>query len=56
MDFLLVTDGVTWSQRQADLSKIVIFQNLGYITRIYTQSMAEQFERDLQLLKHRHAL
>jgi hypothetical protein len=56
MDFLLVTDGMTWAQRQSDLRKIVSFQNLGYITRVYTHSMAEQFEQDLIALKHRHSL
>ncbi|MFP3475284.1 DpnII family type II restriction endonuclease [Burkholderia ambifaria] len=56
MDFLLVTDGMTWSQRQSDLRKIVAFQNLGYITRVYTHSMANQFEQDLLDLKHRHSL
>lgn len=56
MDFLLVTDGMTWAQRQSDLKKIVQFQNLGYITRVYTHSMADQFEQDLRQLKHRHSL
>jgi hypothetical protein len=38
---LFLTDGLTWKG----------FQNSGDITRIYTFSMAEQFEADLQQLK-----
>ena len=49
--FLFFTDGLTWKQRQSDLRKIVEFQNNGDITRIYTFSMAEQLETDLQHLK-----
>lgn len=48
---LFLTDGLTWKQRLSDLRKIVAFQNSGDINRIYTFSMAEQFEADLQQLK-----
>lgn len=49
--FLFLTDGLTWRQRQSDLKKIVDYQNNGDITRIYTLSMADQFEADLHVLK-----
>lgn len=49
--FLLVTDGITWRERTSDLGKLVALQNRGQIARIYTQSMAEQLEADLLLLK-----
>ncbi len=49
--FLFFTDGLTWKQRQADLRKIVVYQNQGDITRIYTYAMAERFEADLRQLK-----
>jgi outer membrane biogenesis lipoprotein LolB len=49
--FLFFTDGVTWKQRKSDLRKIVEFQNNGDIARIYTFSMAVQFEADLRQLK-----
>lgn len=55
-DLLLVTDGVTWRARQNDLRKLVAMQNEGLITRIYTRSMGEEFERDLNDLKGSHAL
>jgi hypothetical protein len=55
-DFLLVTDGQTWRSRQSDLAKLVIWQNQGRITRIYTQSMAVEFEADLVQLKSDHSL
>jgi hypothetical protein len=54
--FLLVTDGITWRERTSDLGKLVAFQNLGKIARIYTQSMAEQLEADLRQLKKEHGL
>lgn len=54
--FLLFTDGLTWKQRKSDLRKIVEFQNSGDITRIYTFSMAEQFEKDLRQLKAEYGL
>ena len=54
--FLLVTDGITWRERTSDLAKLVELQNVGKITRIYTQSMAEQLEGDLRELKREHGL
>ena len=54
--FLFFTDGLTWKQRQSDLKKIIEHQNQGDITRIYTQSMAAQFEADLLTLKDEHGL
>lgn len=54
--FLLVTDGITWRERTSDLAKLVELQNVGKIAKIYTQSMAEQFEEDLRDLKREHGL
>ena len=54
--FLLVTDGITWRERLNDLRKLLQLQNQGQITRIYTRSMAEQFEADLRELKREHGL
>lgn len=54
--FLFFTDGMTWNQRKNDLRKIVSYQNAGDITRIYTSSMAEQFQSDLQQLKSEYGL
>jgi len=54
--FLFFTDGVTWNQRQSDLRKIIRFQNNGDIARIYTYSMAAQFEADLRQLKNEYGL
>lgn len=54
--FLLVTDGITWRERTSDLGKLVALQNLGKITRIYTQSMEKQFEEDLRQLKAEHGI
>jgi hypothetical protein len=48
---LLVTDGLTWKDRQSDLRKLIDLQNQGDITRIYTYSMAPQFDMDLRQLK-----
>jgi hypothetical protein len=53
---LFFTDGLTWKQRKSDLRKIVEFQNNGDITRIYTYSMADQFEKDLRQLKDEYRL
>ena len=53
---LLVTDGVTWRNRQSDLAKLVYWQNQGRIARIYTQAMAAQFETDLRQLRKEHSL
>jgi hypothetical protein len=50
-DLLFFTDGLTWKQRQADLAKIVSYQNGGDIARIYTYAMAVDFEADLKTLK-----
>lgn len=55
-DLLLITDGVTWKARQNDLRKLIAMQNDGRIARIYTRSMGEELERDLQDLKSEHAL
>ncbi len=55
-DFLLLTDGITWKARRNDLRKLVALQNIGDITKIYTTSMAVQFEADLQQLKTEHGL
>ena len=48
---LLFTDGLTWKQRQNDLSKLIERQNNGEITKIYTTKMGEIFESDLKILK-----
>ena len=48
---LIFTDGISWNQRQSDLTKIVQLQNEGYVERIYTLKMAKQFEKDLKRLK-----
>ncbi len=52
----LITDGLTWHQRQSDLAKLVERQNQGEISRIYTTSMAEQIEDDLRTLKDEYQL
>jgi DpnII restriction endonuclease len=54
--FLLVTDGITWRERTSDLARLVELQNVGRITRIYTQAMAEQLEEDLRELKREHGI
>lgn len=54
--FLFFTDGLTWKQRKSDLRKIVEYQNNGDITRIYTSTMAQQFEADLKQLKREYQL
>ncbi len=54
--FLLVTDGITWRNRTNDLRKLVTLQNQGKITRIYTQSMADQLKADIKQLKSEHGL
>lgn len=48
---LVVTDGMSWHQRQSDLKKLVKRQNQGDILRIYTKSMKVQIESDLNTLK-----
>lgn len=55
-DFLLVTDGVTWLDRQSDLQKLIDMQNTGAILRIYTRAMVAQLESDLLELKRDHGL
>ena len=54
--FLFFTDGLTWKQRQADLRKIIRYQNNGDIARIYTYAMADQFQSDLRQLKDEYRL
>jgi hypothetical protein len=49
--FLFFTDGLTWNQRKSDLRKIVKYQNVGDISRIYTSAMADQFKADLKQMK-----
>ncbi len=49
--FLLFTDGITWKERVSDFRKLVEFQNLGYIYKIYTKEMGKEFLDDLYLLK-----
>jgi hypothetical protein len=49
--FLFFTDGLTWKQRQADLRKLIKYQNEGDIARIYTQTMVAQLREDLIVLK-----
>jgi len=53
---LFFTDGLPWKRRQSDLKQIVERQNNGYITRIYTLAMVEQFEADLRQLKAEYKL
>lgn len=48
---LLVTDGITWKQRTNDLRKLIALQNEGRIQRIYTKSMAEELNNDLETLR-----
>ena len=54
--FLFFTDGLTWNQRKSDLRKIVEYQNVGDISRIYTSAMADQFKADLKQLKSEFGL
>lgn len=49
--FLLVTDGVMWANRMRDFERLIEFQNLGEIYRIYTQSMKDELESDLKKFK-----
>ena len=49
---LFVTDGTTWTERQADLRKIIERQNQGKIARIYTMNMREDLLDDLQSIKN----
>lgn len=54
--FLFFTDGLSWNQRKNDLRKIVAYQNVGDITRIYTSAMGNQFKADLEQLKVEYGL
>lgn len=49
--FILFTDGITWKERESDFRKLIEFQNQGYIYKIYTKNMADEFLSDLKLLK-----
>ena len=49
--FLIFTDGVTWKERESDFRKLVAYQNQGYIYRIYTKAMRNEFLEDLRMLK-----
>ncbi|TAJ82086.1 hypothetical protein [Reyranella sp.] len=49
--FMLVTDGITWTRRESDLSKLVQLQIGGQIARIYTTKMASQFKAELETLR-----
>lgn len=49
--FFLVTDGVTWTARLKDFERLIEFQNLGQIYRIYTQKMSEELLSDLSQIK-----
>jgi len=49
--FFLVTDGVTWMSRMRDFERLIQYQNLGSIYRIYTQQMKEELLRDLNQIK-----
>lgn len=48
---IFFTDGLTWRQRRSDLKKVVAMQNQGFVTRIYTRAMSEQFLSDLAVWK-----
>ena len=49
--FLLFTDGITWKDRESDFRKLIDFQNQGFIYKIYTKKMADEFLEDLRQLK-----
>lgn len=53
---LIFTDGVTWKSRESDFRKLVDFQNSGYIYRIYTKKLSQDFKQDLLLLKEEKGL
>ena len=48
---LLFTDGTTWRERESDFRKLVALQNQGYIYKIYTKKMANEFSDDLRMIK-----
>lgn len=54
--FLLFTDGITWKARESDFKKLVDFQNIGYIYKIYTKKMQSEFMEDLIQLKNEKGL
>lgn len=54
--FLLVTDGITWRERRADLRKLIRLQNQGKIARIYTRAMQTELLEDLRTLRAEHSL
>ena len=56
MEFLFITDGITWKQRLSDLKKIIEFQHVGSIRKIYTLTMMEELAKDLAILKREHRL
>jgi hypothetical protein len=49
--FFLVTDGITWKARMRDFERLIEFQNLGEIYRIYTQKMNSELLSDLIQIK-----
>lgn len=49
--FFLVTDGVTWTARMRDFERLIEYQNLGDIYRIYTQQMRDDLLADLKQIK-----
>ncbi|MEM7108105.1 MAG: DpnII family type II restriction endonuclease [Bacteroidota bacterium] len=49
--FFLVTDGVTWTARMRDFERLIEYQNLGDIYRIYTQQMSSELLSDLRQIK-----
>ncbi len=49
--FFLVTDGVTWTARMRDFERLIEYQNLGDIYRIYTQQMKNELLSDLKQIK-----
>jgi hypothetical protein len=49
--FFLVTDGVTWMARMRDFERLIEYQNLGDIYRIYTQQMRGELLSDLKQIK-----
>jgi len=56
VNFLLVTDGVTWRSRASDFAKLLKYQNNGDIYRIYTKSMESELRKDLRGFKLEHKL
>ena len=46
-----MTDGVTWTARMRDFERLIEYQNLGDIYRIYTQQMRDELLSDLKQIK-----